>query len=201
MSSATLHVPASADEAQILALVASLHQAHHDKSAAGIAAPYAPHAVIYDLEPPLMHDGISVPRQGSLARHLVRPGRPRARKFPDHCRWQPRIRPRIPPHVRPEKGSRPSSQLLDAGNYDLRAHRQQLAHRPRARLRPVLHGRQPPPRFRFAAMTVQFSDQCRVPTFRTDRSSSVRGFKLCLDGNETWFSHSLQHSPLRSIAG
>lgn len=63
MSSATLHVPASADEAQILALISSLHQAHHDKSAPGIAAPYAPHAVIYDLEPPLMHDGISVPRK------------------------------------------------------------------------------------------------------------------------------------------
>lgn len=63
MSSATLHTPASTDEAEILALLSSIHQAHHDKDAAGIAAPYAPHAAIFDLEPPLRHDGISVPRK------------------------------------------------------------------------------------------------------------------------------------------
>jgi ketosteroid isomerase-like protein len=55
--------PTSLDEAQILALVDSVRQAHFDKHAAGIAAPYAPHAVIYDLEPPLAHDGISVERK------------------------------------------------------------------------------------------------------------------------------------------
>ncbi|HEV2136322.1 MAG TPA: nuclear transport factor 2 family protein [Terracidiphilus sp.] len=63
MSTATLHVPASTDEAEILALIDSIHQAHHDKNAARIAAPYAPHAAIFDLEPPLMHDGISVERK------------------------------------------------------------------------------------------------------------------------------------------
>lgn len=68
MSSATLHIPASpasasADEAEILALGAALYQAHLNKDPEGIAAPFAPHAVIYDLEPPLMHDGISVERK------------------------------------------------------------------------------------------------------------------------------------------
>jgi ketosteroid isomerase-like protein len=51
MSTATIRAAAATDEAAILALVSSLHQAHHDKSAAAIAAPFAPHAVIYDLEP------------------------------------------------------------------------------------------------------------------------------------------------------
>jgi ketosteroid isomerase-like protein len=63
MSTATLKAPAAIDEASILKLIATLHQAHHDKSPEAIAAPFAPHAVIYDLEPPLMHDGISVERK------------------------------------------------------------------------------------------------------------------------------------------
>ena len=63
MSATTLHAPASTDEAAILSLISSLHQAHHDKSVEGISSPYAPHAVIYDLEPPLMHDGISLERK------------------------------------------------------------------------------------------------------------------------------------------
>jgi ketosteroid isomerase-like protein len=68
MSSTTLHAPVSAheariDEAEILALGAALHRAHLDKDPEGIAAPFAPHAVIYDLEPPLSHDGISVERK------------------------------------------------------------------------------------------------------------------------------------------
>ena len=67
MSSATMHAPVSApastDEAEILALVTALHKAHLEKSPEGIAAPFAPHAVIYDLEPPLSHDGISVERK------------------------------------------------------------------------------------------------------------------------------------------
>jgi ketosteroid isomerase-like protein len=55
--------PASADEAEILALGSALHKAHFNKDPEGIAAPFAPHAVIYDLEPPLSHDGISVERK------------------------------------------------------------------------------------------------------------------------------------------
>ncbi len=60
---ATLHTSASADEAEILALGGALHIAHLNKDPEGIAAPYAAHAVIYDLEPPLSHDGISVERK------------------------------------------------------------------------------------------------------------------------------------------
>ncbi len=63
MSTATLNAPATPDEAAILFLISSIIQAHYDKSAEGISAPYAPHAIIYDLEPPLMHDGISVERK------------------------------------------------------------------------------------------------------------------------------------------
>jgi ketosteroid isomerase-like protein len=63
MSSATLHASPSTDEAEILALGGALHVAHLNKDPEAIAAPYAPHAVIYDLEPPLVHDGISVERK------------------------------------------------------------------------------------------------------------------------------------------
>jgi len=68
MSSATLHASvspsASKDEGEILALGGAPHKAHFEKSPEGIAAPFAPHAVIFDLEPPLSHDGISVERKG-----------------------------------------------------------------------------------------------------------------------------------------
>jgi ketosteroid isomerase-like protein len=63
MSTATHPAPVSTDEAEILALGRALQQAHFNKAPEGIAAPFAPHAVIYDLEPPLMHDGISVERK------------------------------------------------------------------------------------------------------------------------------------------
>lgn len=63
MSTATLHAPVSTHEVEILALLSSVHKAHHDKNAAGIAAPYAPHASVFDLEPPLSHDGISIERK------------------------------------------------------------------------------------------------------------------------------------------
>jgi ketosteroid isomerase-like protein len=68
MSTATTLAPASthdtkADEAEILALGGALHFAHLNKDPEAIAAPYAPHAVIYSLEPPLAHDGISVERK------------------------------------------------------------------------------------------------------------------------------------------
>ena len=63
MATATLQVSVSADEAEILALGAALYKAHLDKDPEGVAAPFAPHAAIYDLEPPLSHDGISVERK------------------------------------------------------------------------------------------------------------------------------------------
>ncbi len=63
MSTATLNAFVSTDEDEIMALGAALYKAHLDKNPEGIAAPFAPHAVIYDLEPPLSHDGISVERK------------------------------------------------------------------------------------------------------------------------------------------
>jgi ketosteroid isomerase-like protein len=63
MSTAVSQAPASTDEAEILALGYALHIAHANKDPEGIAASYAPHAVIYNLEPPLSHDGISVERK------------------------------------------------------------------------------------------------------------------------------------------
>jgi ketosteroid isomerase-like protein len=63
MATASAPTSVSTDEAAILALGGALHKAHFEKSAEGIAAPYAPHAAIFDLEPPLAHDGISVERK------------------------------------------------------------------------------------------------------------------------------------------
>jgi ketosteroid isomerase-like protein len=63
MSTATLNAPVSTDQAEILALIDSLHQAHHNKDAAGIAAPYAPNAAIFDLSPPLLHAGVTIERK------------------------------------------------------------------------------------------------------------------------------------------
>ena len=60
MASATLNVRPSTDQASILALIEERRKAHHDKDAAGIAAPYAPDAAIYDLAPPLAHHGIDL---------------------------------------------------------------------------------------------------------------------------------------------
>jgi ketosteroid isomerase-like protein len=58
MAAATLTRPIVDDEADIRALIESVHQAHHDKDAAAIVAPYAPDAAIYDLAPPLGHRGM-----------------------------------------------------------------------------------------------------------------------------------------------
>jgi ketosteroid isomerase-like protein len=48
------------NEAEILALLDALRQAHHDKDAAAIAAAYADDAIICDLAPPLFHRGVDV---------------------------------------------------------------------------------------------------------------------------------------------
>jgi ketosteroid isomerase-like protein len=45
------------DEADIRALIESVDQAHHDKDAPAIVAPYAPDAVVFDLAPPLLSQG------------------------------------------------------------------------------------------------------------------------------------------------
>ena len=59
MSSAAQKSQTSKDEADILALVASINKAHYDKDAA-IIAPYAHNAVVCDLAPPLVHEGMDL---------------------------------------------------------------------------------------------------------------------------------------------
>jgi ketosteroid isomerase-like protein len=60
MTTAALRKATSRDEDDILALLAALRQAHHDKDAAGIAAAYADDAVICNLAPPLFHRGVDL---------------------------------------------------------------------------------------------------------------------------------------------
>jgi ketosteroid isomerase-like protein len=48
------------DEADIRALIESVHQAHHNKDAAAIVAPYERDAVIFSLAPPLVHRGMDL---------------------------------------------------------------------------------------------------------------------------------------------
>lgn len=50
-------------EAEIRALLDLIDEAHHNKDAAAIAAPYATDAVIFDLSPPLAHPGVKVERK------------------------------------------------------------------------------------------------------------------------------------------
>ena len=58
MSTATLNVQVSQDEAAILAVIADLHKAHQDKDAGAITAPFAADAAVFDLSPPLVHRGV-----------------------------------------------------------------------------------------------------------------------------------------------
>ena len=48
------------DEAEIRAVIGRLHQAHHDKDVQAIAASYAEDAAIFNLAPPLSHQGINL---------------------------------------------------------------------------------------------------------------------------------------------
>jgi ketosteroid isomerase-like protein len=60
MTTAPLRKATSRDEDEILALLAALRQAHHDKDAAAIAAAYADDAIICNLAPPLFHRGVDL---------------------------------------------------------------------------------------------------------------------------------------------
>ena len=60
MATATQTTPASMDEAEIRGLIASLHQAHHDKDAAAIVAAYEPDATLFTLAPPLAYRGVDL---------------------------------------------------------------------------------------------------------------------------------------------
>ena len=62
MSTATMHaaVSTSDDKADILAILETMRQAHHDHNAAAFAAQFAPDAAIYNLAPPLAHHGVDL---------------------------------------------------------------------------------------------------------------------------------------------
>jgi ketosteroid isomerase-like protein len=48
------------DEVEIRAIVDSIYKAHHDKNAAAIAAAYESNAAVFNLAPPLTHEGVNV---------------------------------------------------------------------------------------------------------------------------------------------
>jgi ketosteroid isomerase-like protein len=60
MLSATQTSETSHDEADILGLIDFINNAHHDKDAVAIIAPYAHNAIVCDLSPPLMHQGMNL---------------------------------------------------------------------------------------------------------------------------------------------
>src|SRR6202048_328299 len=59
MSTATMK-GSSRDEADIRALIETVHKAHHSKDAAAIVAPYARDAAVFSLAPPLSHIGMDL---------------------------------------------------------------------------------------------------------------------------------------------
>ena len=68
MSTITLNEQSSTvnslkDEADIRALIESVHKAHHGKNAAAIAAAYAQDAAIFSLAPPLSHRGMDLEKK------------------------------------------------------------------------------------------------------------------------------------------
>lgn len=56
-------IQASTAESEIRELIASLHQAHHDKDAAAIVAAYAQDATLFTLAPPLANRGVDLKEQ------------------------------------------------------------------------------------------------------------------------------------------
>jgi ketosteroid isomerase-like protein len=63
MAIATQSIGNATDLADITRVLDSLYQAHHEKNAAAIAAPYAADARLFTLSPPLDQRGISVEEQ------------------------------------------------------------------------------------------------------------------------------------------
>jgi uncharacterized protein (TIGR02246 family) len=60
MSTATLSVPASTDQVEILALIENMLKSNHVKDARAFAATFAPDATVFNLAPPLVHHGIDL---------------------------------------------------------------------------------------------------------------------------------------------
>lgn len=60
MSTTLLDIFISSDQIAIRALIDAACQARYDKDVTAIAATYAPHAPLFTLAPPLVHDGLNV---------------------------------------------------------------------------------------------------------------------------------------------
>ena len=60
MSTATVRGQYTRDDADIQALIETVHKAHHNKDAAAIVAAYARDAVVFNLAPPLSHHGMDL---------------------------------------------------------------------------------------------------------------------------------------------
>jgi ketosteroid isomerase-like protein len=60
MSTAPVRGQYTRDEADIRALIETVHKAHHNKEAAAIVALYARDAVVFNLAPPLSHHGMDL---------------------------------------------------------------------------------------------------------------------------------------------
>jgi ketosteroid isomerase-like protein len=63
MQESSFQTVSSQDEAAILALIATLHKANHDKDATLFASQFAPNAAIFNLAPPLLHRGVDLPEK------------------------------------------------------------------------------------------------------------------------------------------
>jgi PhnB protein len=60
MTTATMQVETSKDQAEILALIDKMHKANYEKDAAAFAALYTADAAVFNLAPPLVHRGIDL---------------------------------------------------------------------------------------------------------------------------------------------
>jgi len=143
MTAAPLRKATSRDEDEILALLDTLRQAHHDKDAAAIAAAYADDAIICDLAPPLFHRGVDVKEKQAWLESWEGPIDLEPRDFSltisgDIAYAQGYVRIG-------NESWRPPHQLL-AARHDLpQSHERRVEDRPSALVGAVLHGRQPAP--------------------------------------------------------
>ena len=119
------------DKAAIRAIIEAIHQAHHDKDAAAIVAPYAQDAAVFSLSPPLAACTAWTSRRNSLARHLGRADRSPVARSRHQRERRPRLLPRLLPAGRRPKAAG-ADQLLDARHRLFAQQRRRLEDRPRA---------------------------------------------------------------------
>ena len=143
MSTATLQPQSSKEEADIRALVESIHTAHHNKDAGAIVAPYAQDAVVCDLAPPLSHRGMDLQSKRAWLDTWEGPIDRESRDFNitvsgdfAFCHGFYRL------SGTPKAAGRPTDQFLDARNGIPAPGWRRLADRARTHLRALLHGRQ-----------------------------------------------------------